>query len=386
MSLKPHHIFRTPSRYLVEGEVPGDFADTYEQALALNAFKAPISQDQREPRTGWTNPAFPLEPVFTNHDHWLYNQYIVLSMRIDQKKLPPRLFRETLNQRVKEWCATNNRDRCPATVRGELKESLENEMLKRVLPSMKTFEAAWNLDEGWVAFSSSSTTTNDIFRKLFHRTFGLKLTPHDPADWLDASLRERAGCGRAGSDDATGILAPYPSEFLAWLLWREREGRGEMDVEYAGNGGKVSWYVDGRATLEHVTGSKLNLHVDSDTETALLSTLAGGGVITALPLVVKVDDREYKFKLSDHPLTRMGVKLPGLVKGGDEAEQLAEACFLYEELEYLVGALFSRFMELRLSEGWETQGTAAQNRWMAVSIEEKVQGFLERLRGAREPG
>jgi recombination associated protein RdgC len=186
----------TVRRYTVDGEVPEGFRDKYVEALNAYAFKEPFSKVKKEPVEGWCQVHNLLETDFTDLNLWLYNHYALFALRIDQKVLPAKLFRATFEKRVKDWCAEHDKERCPRSAKEELKEQLEIEMLKQTLPRVQVFEAVWNLAEGWVLFHNQSTNPNDSFRKLFLRTFGLKLIPQNPLEMLDeqlAAAMERTG-------------------------------------------------------------------------------------------------------------------------------------------------------------------------------------------------
>src|SRR5204863_84443 len=98
-------------------------------------------------------------------------------------------------------CSISSSNASFGAVKTELKEALELEMLQQTLPRVQVYEVAWNLSEGWVLFHNSSELPNDKFRKLFHRTFGMVLIPHDPLDFVGdrVDLAERL-VGSGASD------------------------------------------------------------------------------------------------------------------------------------------------------------------------------------------
>ncbi len=180
----------TVRRYAVDGEVPEGFREKYVEALNAYGFREPFSKIKKEEVEGWCQVHNLLDTDFTDLNQWLYNHYALFCLRVDKKVLPAKLFRATLDKRVRAWCEANNKERCPRGQRDEIKELLEVELLKSTLPRVQTTECVWNLAEGWVLFHSHSASTNDRFRKLFLRTFGLKLVPQNPLDLLDDPLAE----------------------------------------------------------------------------------------------------------------------------------------------------------------------------------------------------
>jgi DNA recombination-dependent growth factor C len=174
----------TLRRYRVAGEVPDDFRTRYADALRANAFHPPPSAQHKAEVLGWCEVHNLLDTEFDVPERWLYNQYLVAAMRVDKKTVPAKLFRAHLDKKVAAWCQEQGRTRCPASVKVELKDLLEADMLARCLPRVTTAEFCWNVVEGWLAFHNASDGMNDRFRTLFRNTFGLVLHPWSPLDFL----------------------------------------------------------------------------------------------------------------------------------------------------------------------------------------------------------
>lgn len=174
----------TVRRLQVIGDVPDDFRERYAEALREHAFHEPTSALHAEESAGWTLVHNLLDTDFSNMNRWLYNHYLVAALRVDKKVLPGKLFSAYLDKRVSEWCQANQRERCPARVKTELKETLTQEMLVKTLPRVQIFEFCWNIVDGWVIFLNTSESAIDRFRTLFRNTFGLTLAPFSPLDFL----------------------------------------------------------------------------------------------------------------------------------------------------------------------------------------------------------
>lgn len=188
----------TAVRYTVEGSVPDGFRDAYITALNDNAFREPLSPLHMEEVVGWCQVHNLLDVDFTDlNAAWLYNQYAVFSFRADKKTLPTRYFQAHLQKRVAAWCRENNRERAPSAVRQELKELLQQELLRQCLPSVSTIDLLWSINDGWCLIEGAGGEPHDKVRKLFFRTFGLALTQADPADFLqdEETLTTLLNCG-----------------------------------------------------------------------------------------------------------------------------------------------------------------------------------------------
>lgn len=178
-------------RYRIDGEPPENFRDQYIELLERDAFREPLSPVHKEETAGWVQAHNLLDTEFGDLNRWLYNQYALFALRVDKKVLPAKLFGAHLQKRQEAWCVAQGRERVPAKVKEELRELLEEEMLRQTLPRVQVTEVVWNVAEGWALFHSASEAANDRFRKFFHRTFGLVAVPFDPVD-LVADLGEVA--------------------------------------------------------------------------------------------------------------------------------------------------------------------------------------------------
>ncbi len=174
----------TLRRYHVEGEVPEDFRIKYQEALQEHAFRDPASVLHQEEVVGWCMVQNLLDTDFSDRDHWLYNHYLVAGLRVDKKVLPSKLFRAHFDKRIQAWCQEHARAKAPASVRQEIKDLLEQEMLAKTLPRVSVTEFCWNVVDGWAILHSTSESANDRFRTLFRNTFGLTTTPFSPLDFL----------------------------------------------------------------------------------------------------------------------------------------------------------------------------------------------------------
>lgn len=175
----------TARRFRVVGDVPEGFRDIYRQRLQEYAYIEPPQGVGKEEHEGWVQAHNLLDADFENFDRWLYNQYLLFALRVDKKSLPRALFNATVAKRCEAWCEESGVERCPRSIKTQIKEELEDEWLKRALPRVAVTEAVWNLTDGYLLLHSMSETVADRFRKRFHQTFGLQLAPWSPLDWME---------------------------------------------------------------------------------------------------------------------------------------------------------------------------------------------------------
>jgi len=186
----------TARRYRVDGEVPIGFREGFAEGLRSYAFQDKSSPTAGEELVGWVEIHNLLDVGFEDINRWLYDHYAIFSLRVDKRVLPAKLFKAHLEKRVEAWCQEHQRSKCPAAVRGELKELLEFEMLQKTLPRVSVYEVCWNVTDGWLLFHNLSDRANERFVKLFFETFGLHPKPEAPLDLLgsDEELGEAMLC------------------------------------------------------------------------------------------------------------------------------------------------------------------------------------------------
>lgn len=185
----------TVRRFRVLGEVPEGFRDVYRDRLDEHAFRQPPNEPGRQELEGWVQVHNLLDYEFSDLNTWLYQPYALFALRVDKKVLPAKLLKAHVDKRCQEWARERGQDRCPASKRAEIKEALEDEWLRRTLPRVQVTELSWNMSEGWLALHSLSEGMIDRVRRRFFQTFGLKLVPWSPLDWLEGEDRVRSFMG-----------------------------------------------------------------------------------------------------------------------------------------------------------------------------------------------
>jgi len=165
--------------------------DTYRDRLQAMSAKEP-RPGSKEATAGWCIFDDRAGTDFDDMNRWLIGvDHIVLGMRVKSRKLPAAELKAELAKRMKAWCDERGVERCPRSVKKELKETLENEWLAQTIPTSTVTELVWDYHNNIAYFASLSDNAGDTVRRLFHRTFGLVLRPESPLDWVsDVFTRE----------------------------------------------------------------------------------------------------------------------------------------------------------------------------------------------------
>jgi len=129
---------------------------------------------------GWVNIRQVLDTRLTINKV-LFNNMIVLGLRVDEIKINQKLFRATLAQEVAKAIRENRGDgKFSREQRLALEEKVRLELLKAQPPTLAVYEIAWNLESGIVVFGSTATKMNVEFSELFSETFNVSIEPQFP--------------------------------------------------------------------------------------------------------------------------------------------------------------------------------------------------------------
>lgn len=154
------------------------------EQLSENRFKTARIRDY-EVHLGWTQVENLGEPTFEDRNTWNFENEWVFALRIDQIKIPGGPFRAEVDRQVKAWCEERDIKRAPKEIKDEIKENIKNAWVLTLLPHSKLVEVRWSKTTGNVHLQSSSTTCVDLVKVQFFRTFGLRITPVSPFEWVD---------------------------------------------------------------------------------------------------------------------------------------------------------------------------------------------------------
>lgn len=321
---------KTWSRFLTSTPLPDGAAAFLGDAFDTEKFVPPMSQTSLEVRAGWVLPSNMLSTDFEDREPWSFNQYAWLCLRIDQKKLPQKLYAAEVKSRTKAWCAANNRERARFSIKTEIAEQVKLDMAPHVLPTTTLVPVMWDHMRGVVYVGTHAPASLDLVRKMFFRTFSLSLNPAE-AIHLDLGILE----GRFGGE----LPVSFAPDFMKWVWYRAAE------TSFLG----TTWWLGKKLLLTETTEKSPSITVKGDgvsTDKGAMAALKANWQVRSMDLCARVDDREYEFTLT--PDMRIAqARLPVLVKTGDVAEQLYERMYLIEDLVHQLAAFVQEFVAVR---------------------------------------
>jgi hypothetical protein len=180
---RPMLSLRTCSvrRYRVEGTVPAPASDDFAARLTDRRFR-PLSA--REERTyGWVTADNLLLTTF-DADTMLRGEQVVLAVRIDRRRPNARLLRAQLDleTRARSKAADDGAGprRLSREERAELKQHLQQELLRQTSPSVEVHTVVYDPRRRLVSMLSLARSANEALCALWQDTFGAALVGLTP--------------------------------------------------------------------------------------------------------------------------------------------------------------------------------------------------------------
>jgi recombination associated protein RdgC len=190
------------TRYKVVGQLEGAVNETVYQQLKKNMIPR-IETDGAESMIGWTSFEKPYEPGFEGYS-FVFGAYLVFSMRIDKKTIPPKLVAKHYALALAKRLSDSGLEYLPGAEKKALKEHVVNSLSRRIPATPNVYDLVWNYNDASLWCFSNLKSANEALETLFIKTFGLQLIrlfPYTNAE-LTADL----------SDDERDLLRKLSSD------------------------------------------------------------------------------------------------------------------------------------------------------------------------------
>ncbi|RLA90331.1 MAG: hypothetical protein DRG58_02390 [Deltaproteobacteria bacterium] len=186
-------------RYIVQGELPGDFLSWVDARLQKYLFMD-IDDTAQEKSVGWVALGNLLETDFQQgvaHQ----GEYLTFSLRIDTRKVPAALFRK--HYLLAEAAQLRQKNRVMGrALKAALKETVMQELLRRQMPQPQLYDVVWRPTPGRLWLFSTSPKVREVFETLFRETFELDLYLLFPYTLAQSQLTSESAF------DALELLSP----------------------------------------------------------------------------------------------------------------------------------------------------------------------------------
>lgn len=363
--------------YTVIGDLPEhDQFAWFSKKLSDRGFQS-IETTAEEISEGWVQVDRPDEISFEAPSDFWRDDYLLFTLRRDQRKIPAAVLKSHTNREESAFLAQNpNLRRAPKNKREEIKEIVQQRLLSRCLPVPSSVDIVWNQKTGVLTLYSLGSNVIDRFEDLFRKTFEgfspIVVHPYARAKRLVSGelLKNLEKANQANSDAVAALIRDNQWigwEFLLWLLQRGICGEGDYSVNqpgHLGSGERFSAWIDERIQLqgggEEGGVQKVTVSGSQDSYLEAISALRGGKRITSATIYMEKDENLWKVTLKGETFGLASFKCPQVrVEKDATVEEMSEReavfyerMFLTEQGLQMFDSLFTSFLTERLGDDW----------------------------------
>jgi len=333
----------------------------YLDAVKHYAFNEIEEDSDAEVSSGWVSLIE--EDTQLDAPDFLKGSYLTLLLRVDNRRVPTTALKNNFKKVLKEKYIAG--EKLSKSDRQEIKETIRLQLLKKVIPTTKTYSMVWNIKNGSIVFESANAKVCDMFIDIFNETFGLKLKrmfPYTLAEQLiDSSLHSSL---RNSTETDFISRTNFPSNYSENVveLLDIKRFLGQEFLIWLWNCGRTStvfkncslWCGD-RMVLISGEDTKVTCEGDIIVMGEVKKGLAQGRKMIECRFSIEKEDREYEFTLDDIWMNFKSCKLPKVPLDKDDMDgAFLERMYLLEEVVGMVDHLFKLFIETKFSIDWKT--------------------------------
>ncbi len=376
------------TQFTVSGDIPkNDQFQWFSKCLADRGFRS-IENSADESAEGWVQVDRLDEALFEAPADFWRDNYLVFSLRRDQRRIPTALLKSHTGREEGAFLAQHpNLRRAPKKKREEIKEQVQLRLLTRCLPVPSSVDVVWDQQRGILTLFSLGSKVIERFEEQFRKSFeGLSLVAIHPFArarmLLDGPLLEALEKNnQAGSEAVTALIRDNQWlgwDFMLWLLQRGIAGEGDAAVCSPGHftaGERFTAWIDDKIQLqgggEEGGVQKVSVSGSQDSYLEAISALRGGKRITSATVCMEKDENLWKLTLKGDTFGFAGFKSPQIrIEKDATVDEMSEReaafyerMYLLEQGVQLFDSLFTTFLKERLGAGWPARMTTIQS-WL----------------------
>jgi recombination associated protein RdgC len=173
-------------RYQVEKVSDTEILEIVRKGLTANSMPA-MPDEYSELQIGWVPFETPYVPDFETTD-FQFGEYFVFSLRIDQKKIPGKLFKQQVAMKINEKLKETGREFLSRNEKSEIRELIQDDLLKKTPFTPNVYELAWDYNQGILYFFAGQKAAREHLETVFVKSFERKLIPLFPGTIAMAGL------------------------------------------------------------------------------------------------------------------------------------------------------------------------------------------------------
>jgi len=171
------------TRYIVKGKIDAPILETVARGLEVNTI-SDIDDHASDKTVGWTSLDKPFQPDFGG-SAFVYGNYFVFSLRIDKKKIPPKVLKKHIAIESARRMAVSGREYLSKIEKKLVKDHVVNVLSLRIPATPNIYDVIWDYNDAYLWFFSNLKAANEELETLFSKSFNLsliRLFPYTAAD------------------------------------------------------------------------------------------------------------------------------------------------------------------------------------------------------------
>ena len=165
-------------RFSVEGDLPENVWDFIAERITQFAFRD-IDDTYEEDSLGWVSVTNMFDTDF-NYASYAAGNYVTLSMRLDERKVSSAIVKKFVAKEEERIKKEKEIPKISRSMRVEIKERIESELMRKALPMPSVFDLCWNLENSTLLFFSTNQKAQALLEDLFKDTFGMNIMQQIP--------------------------------------------------------------------------------------------------------------------------------------------------------------------------------------------------------------
>ena len=336
------------AQFHVDGQLPQAFLEFVNSRIKANSFRE-TAKSTEEKRLGWVSLTDVLDADFENANYAL-GDYLIFSLRVDRKLIPPRLMKLRLMEEEKRFLAENGKNRVNKAMAAGIKEKVTLELMTRLDPVPSFYDVCWAVGQNKIYFSSLTDKVADDFADLFKKTFSLNIRRFLPQE--NPLIISKPGEAKESSTD-TSLIG---REFLTWLWYKSEERNGRITIA---PGEEVELNFLKRIVLEAGEGEYSQGVVCHGIHAELKEgkeAIRQGKKVKEAGIKLIHNQNEWGFTFRADSFHFQSLKLPVMdwqKTPEDHSGHLLERIYLIENAVKTMNNLYESFLRIRFSTEWK---------------------------------
>jgi len=165
-------------RFSVEGNLPENIWDFIADRITTFSFRD-IDDTYEEDSLGWVSVTNMFDTEF-DFASYAAGNYVTLLMRLDERKISSVIVKKFVAKEEERIKKEKEIPKIPRSMRVEIKERIESELMRKAPPMPSVFDLCWNLENSTLIFFSTNKKAQALLEDLFKETFGLNIMQQIP--------------------------------------------------------------------------------------------------------------------------------------------------------------------------------------------------------------